>query len=85
MTTPIPISEALEKYDDPGLKEFVNKIQNGDINFCACMGKMYDEPYCICEMQRRGLALNEAARAKDRERFETEISKWINESRKTNK
>lgn len=22
---------------------------------CACIGPMYDEPYCACEMRRRGL------------------------------
>lgn len=35
---------------------------NDDINFCACMGPRYDEPYCYCEMKRRGLPLNEPAR-----------------------
>lgn len=24
-------------------------------NFCACMGPLYGEPYCACEMRRRGL------------------------------
>ena len=25
------------------------------ISACACMGKMYGEPYCPCEMDRRGI------------------------------
>ena len=25
------------------------------INFCACLGPMYNEPVCPCEMRRRGL------------------------------
>jgi hypothetical protein len=28
------------------------------------MGRAYGEPYCICEMERRGLPLNLEARAK---------------------
>ena len=33
------------------------------INFCACMGQMYGEPHCPCEMERLGLPVNVAARA----------------------
>lgn len=29
---------------------------------CACMGALHGEPHCYCEMQRRGLPLNRAAR-----------------------
>lgn len=28
-----------------------------------CMGSAYGEPYCICEMARRGIPLNTDARA----------------------
>ena len=28
----------------------------GPINFCACMGPRFGQPYCPCEMQRRGLS-----------------------------
>jgi hypothetical protein len=41
-----------------------NQDSPGEINFCACMGPMYDEPYCYCEMLRRGLPLNNAERQK---------------------
>lgn len=27
-------------------------------NLCACMGAMYNEPYCYCEMERRGLDMD---------------------------
>jgi hypothetical protein len=32
-----------------------------DINYsnaCACLGPMYYEPYCYCEMKRRGLDMD---------------------------
>ena len=29
---------------------------------CACMGPMYDEPFCYCEMRAQGLPLNQKAR-----------------------
>jgi hypothetical protein len=25
------------------------------VNVCGCLGAMYGEPYCPCEMRRRGL------------------------------
>jgi hypothetical protein len=33
------------------------------LNACACMGPMYGEPHCICQMESRGLPLNTEARA----------------------
>lgn len=35
----------------------------GDTDQCACMGPMFGEPLCWCDMKRAGLPLNEAARA----------------------
>lgn len=26
--------------------------------WCACMGPQYGEPYCYCEMKRRGLQMS---------------------------
>ena len=26
-----------------------------EISFCACMGKIGNDPYCPCEMRRKGL------------------------------
>ena len=42
---------------------------------CACLGPMYGEPHCICEMRRRGLPLNEAARASDEARAKEQLEK----------
>ena len=44
-----------------------------DFNVCACMGPMYDEPHCYCEMISRGLPLNEAARAADNARLDSAL------------
>ena len=33
-----------------------SRIDYGDeMNLCACMGPMYGEPYCYCQMKQRGL------------------------------
>ena len=40
-------------------------------NACACMGAMYNEPYCYCEMKRKGLQSfmdNNPARIAEEER-----------------
>jgi hypothetical protein len=29
------------------------------VNLCACMGPRYGDPYCYCEMKRRGLTPTE--------------------------
>lgn len=45
------------------------------ISLCACMGTMYDEPHCYCEMKRLGLKLNEQAREIERKRCEEDLQK----------
>jgi hypothetical protein len=30
------------------------------MDMCACMGPLHGDPYCYCEMQRRGLNPNKA-------------------------
>lgn len=37
------------------------------MSLCACMGPMYGEPFCLCQMQQKSLKLNEEARAKAKE------------------
>lgn len=49
------------------------------IKICACMGPMYDEPYCHCKMVDMNLPLNEEARAKDAARLKEALAnmfKW---------
>lgn len=44
---------------------------------CACIGPMYGEPYCLCEMRRRGLKLNEEARAAEHARAKEQWAKFM--------
>jgi len=44
-------------------------------SICACIGPLYDEPFCYCEMQRRGLPLNDLVR----EEKEKELRKALGE------
>jgi hypothetical protein len=40
-----------------------------EFSACACMGPMYNEPHCYCQMMRLGLPLNEAARKVEKDRL----------------
>lgn len=42
---------------------------------CACIGALYGEPHCYCEMMAKGLPLNEDARAKS----EAELKRVLGE------
>lgn len=56
--TPVPVKEALADYTHPAHVEVIDtlaKLKTGEISLCACIGPMYGEPYCPCEMSRRGL------------------------------
>ena len=35
--------------------ELTRKLERGELNLCGCVGSLYGEPYCPCEMSRRGL------------------------------
>jgi hypothetical protein len=50
-------------------------VDSGKVSACACIGPMYNELYCICEMQQRGLALNEALRGPARIKLNESIKK----------
>jgi hypothetical protein len=41
--------------DHAAMKDFAAKVNSGEISMCACIGPVYGEPYCACEMTRRGL------------------------------
>jgi hypothetical protein len=49
------------------------------LQMCACMGPMYDEPYCYCEMQRRGLQLNTEARAEAERQLRESLNRVFGE------
>jgi hypothetical protein len=59
-------------------KEMMAKLESGEISLCACIGPMYGEPYCYCEMERRGLQPeNNPLRIAENKRFEEDMRKWI--------
>lgn len=45
------------------------------LNACACLGPMYGEPKCYCQMVALKLPLNEAAREAERIRSEEQLAK----------
>lgn len=53
MNEGIPIGEARKLF--PEVEELAQKLERGEISACACLGPMYDEPYCGCEMVSREL------------------------------
>lgn len=58
-----PIKEVLADASHPAheaAKEIVRGLDAGEINMCACMGPVYGEPFCSCEMGRRGLGMSVA-------------------------
>lgn len=57
--TPVPIQDVLADPTHPAYtaaKDMLEKLGKGEINMCACLGAAPGEPYCPCEMDRRGLA-----------------------------
>ena len=60
MTEPqaIPLKDILADPSHPAHAEvsaFARQVRGGEISLCACMGPLGGEPYCPCEMERRGL------------------------------
>jgi hypothetical protein len=53
----IPISKfAAQSQENAALVEQLHKgLADGSISMCACMGPVGDDPYCPCDMRRRGL------------------------------
>lgn len=55
---PVPIKDVLADPTHPGFQaatEMLEKLGKGEISLCACLGAAPGEPYCPCEMTRRGL------------------------------
>lgn len=36
-------------------KDFMEKLNSVEISMCGCLGPMYGEPYCPCQMEQKGL------------------------------
>jgi hypothetical protein len=52
------ISDVLADDSNPAheaVKSIVEGLQDGSLSLCGCLGAMYGEPYCPCEMERKGL------------------------------
>lgn len=48
-------------------------------NLCACMGRVHGEPFCPCEMARRGLPLSKdhaEAQEKSKAEFDAFLRKY---------
>lgn len=58
---PVPIQEVLMS-DHTEAKEAIGSmladIKSGMGSLCACMGPMYGEPHCPCQMHRLGLPMD---------------------------
>lgn len=56
--SPIPVKDVLADYEHPAhesVSDTLAKLKTGELSLCACLGPMYGEPYCPCQMARRGL------------------------------
>ena len=45
------------------------------MNTCACLGPMYGEPYCYCQMKDMKLPLNTVAREEANKESKEELNK----------
>ena len=55
---PVPVKDVLADPNHPAfpaVTEMLEKLRKGELSMCGCMGPGYGEPYCPCEMTRRGL------------------------------
>ncbi|KVP96645.1 hypothetical protein WJ97_12235 [Burkholderia ubonensis] len=53
-----PVNDILADPTHPahaGVVFLAEKVSRGEVSPCACIGPVYGEPYCACEMRRRGL------------------------------
>lgn len=69
-------------------KEMMAKLESGEISMCGCLGPMYEEPYCPCEMKQRGLGHvmeNNPLRQADKKRFTEGLAKWFAELERVEK
>lgn len=54
----VPVAQVLGDYSHPAhepVMEAALQLQSGELNLCACLGAFPGEPYCPCQMTRRGL------------------------------
>lgn len=75
MNKGIPISEfAAQSPENAAIVEKLKTgLDSGEISMCGCMGPMYGEPHCYCTMKQKGMPLNEAARAIEKERTQKQL------------
>lgn len=55
---PTPLKDILRDPSHPAhaaATALTEKVESGEVSLCACLGPVYNEPYCPCEMRRRGL------------------------------
>ena len=72
---PVGIQEILRsgnQHNKDIANSFVADIKSGIGKLCGCIGPMYDEPFCACEMERRGLPMDGPIRKAAEERSKAE-------------
>lgn len=60
---PVPLKDVLADPTHaayPAASEMLEKLRKGEISLCACLGAAPGEPYCPCDMTRRGLPASPA-------------------------
>lgn len=58
MSEEYKISDALADVNHPAhdaANSILAKLKSGEINMCGCLGPMYGEPHCPCQMRNLGL------------------------------
>jgi hypothetical protein len=44
-----------DELDEEIVQDLLKLVNEGKVSACACMGPLRGDPYCFCEMNRRGL------------------------------
>ena len=60
----------------------MNELEEIIYGPCACIGPMYDEPFCYCKMRQKGLPLNLEAREEARKEFDKSFSEFFKRNKK---
>lgn len=77
---PIPVKDILNDRNHPAHDEvssLIKKLETGEIHMCGCMGRQGSDPYCPCEMRRRGLKVSTPS-ANDIKKLEIALNGILN-------
>lgn len=78
---PVPIQEVLmsnHTESKEAIGSMMADLKSGIASMCACMGPMYGEPHCPCQMQRLGIPMDgpirKAAEAESKKQWEASFA-----------